>query len=66
MHSHYLYLALDLARERADEANRQRLAALAHRAPDRVTRVRRAVARAALEVARAADQATVDRRARVA
>jgi hypothetical protein len=55
MHSHYLFLALDVARERAAEADANRRAALA-RPGERVgVRVRRAVARAALAVARAAD-----------
>jgi len=56
MQSHYLFLALDLARERTEEAERQRLASLAHPAPTTVSRFRRTVARAALAVARAADE----------
>src|SRR4051794_36670613 len=56
MHSHYLFLALDLARERAAEADSQRLAALARLGAPRKGRVRRLVARAALAVARAADE----------
>ena len=56
MHSHYVFLALEVARERAAEADAQRLAALAHQPMESVSlRVRRAVARAALAVARAAD-----------
>ena len=31
MHSHYVFLALEVARERAAEADARRLAALAHR-----------------------------------
>jgi hypothetical protein len=60
MHSHYLFLALDLARERAAEADRYRLAALA-RNPEKneVGFVRRMVARAAVAIARAADERAV-------
>jgi len=56
MQSHYLFLALDLAHERQAEAERARLASLGHPAPTLMTRVRRTVARAALAVARAADE----------
>jgi len=59
MQSQYLFLALDLARERADEANRERLAALGH--PARPGRIRRFVARTAIAVARAADERVVAR-----
>jgi hypothetical protein len=55
MHSHFLFLALDVARERAAEADRHRLASLTHPGEPVTLRVRRAVARAALAVARAAD-----------
>jgi hypothetical protein len=63
MHSNYLFLALDLARERAAEADRERLASMAHPVPSSVTRIRRTVARAAVAVARAADHATLERNA---
>ena len=56
MHAYYAFLALDLARERAAEANAQRLARLGRRAEPDVGVVRRAVARVALAVARAADE----------
>ena len=57
MHSHYLFLALDLARERAAEADRYRLARLAQSGePARVGLIRRTVARAAVAIARAADE----------
>jgi hypothetical protein len=62
MQSHYLFLALDLARERVAEAERARLASLAEPAPSRVTRARRAVARVAIAIARAADETALDRR----
>jgi hypothetical protein len=55
MHAYYTFLALDLARERAAEADAQRLAALAHRGESRPGVVRRAIARIAIAVARAAD-----------
>lgn len=55
MHSSYAFLALDLANERAAEADAQRLALLAHRGEARPGLLRRAVARLALAVARAAD-----------
>jgi len=54
MHSFYTFIALELARERAAEADRERLAALAHPRSE-VGIVRRAVARVAVAVARAAD-----------
>jgi hypothetical protein len=56
MQSYYTFIALDLARERAAEADRHRLAALAHNDADRVGVVRRIVARVAVAVARAADE----------
>jgi len=56
MHSHYLFVALDTARERAAEADRHRLAARAHAGTPRVNVDRRTVARAALAVARVADE----------
>ena len=60
MQSHYLFLALDTARARAAEADRNRLAAEARAANaqariGRVNVVRRTVARLAVFVARAAD-----------
>ena len=55
MHSFYTFIALDLARERAAEADRERLASLAH-PRNEVGIVRRAVARVAVAVARAADE----------
>ena len=51
----FAILALDLARERAAEADAYRLAALANRDDPRPSRVRRGIARIALAVARAAD-----------
>jgi hypothetical protein len=59
MQSYYTFIALDLARERAAEADRHRLAALAHRDADQVGVVRRIVARVAVAVARAADERLV-------
>ena len=56
MHSYYTFIALDLARERAAEADNERLAALAHHRSTEVGLVRRAVARLAVAVARAADE----------
>ena len=56
MHSYYTMIALDLARERAAEAERERLAALAHPRSTDVGIVRRTVARVAVAVARAADE----------
>jgi hypothetical protein len=61
--NHYLFFALDTARERAAEADRHRLAAQARAAaaglPPHVNPVRRAVARVAMAVARAADEAAL-------
>lgn len=59
MHSYYTFIALDLARERAAEADRSRLAALAHPRSHEVGIVRRIVARVAVAVARAADERLV-------
>ena len=59
MQSHYLFLALDLARERAAEANRERLAALAHQGQSRPGTIRRVIARIAIAIARAADERVV-------
>jgi hypothetical protein len=61
MHSFYLMQALDLAHERAAEADRYRLAESAHRHAAGPNRLRRVVARAAVAVARAADEAAVGR-----
>jgi hypothetical protein len=58
MHSHYTFLALEIARERAAEADARRLAAavaLERRGPARPSALRRAIARVAFAVARAAD-----------
>ena len=55
MHTYYAFLALDLASERAAEADAQRLAALGRRREARPSAVRRLIARAALAIARAAD-----------
>ena len=55
MHNYYLLMALDTARARAAEADRYRLAAAARTQPARVNAVRRGLARAALVLARAAD-----------
>jgi hypothetical protein len=55
MHSYYTFIALDLARQRTADADRERLAALSHRSTE-VGFVRRAVARVAVAVARAADE----------
>ena len=58
MHSNHVFLALEIARERAAEADAQRLGRLwrlAHPTEPFSARVRRSVARIALAVARAAD-----------
>ena len=55
MQQYYTFIALELARERAAEANAQRLAALSHPAEPRTAGIRRVIARIALAVARAAD-----------
>jgi hypothetical protein len=61
--NHYLFYALETARERAAEADRHRLAAQARAAqaglPAAVNPVRRAVARLAVAVARVADEAAL-------
>ena len=59
MQQYYAFIALDLARERAAEANAQRLAHLARPVEARPSRIRRAIARLALAVARAADEEIV-------
>ena len=61
MQSHQLFLALDLARERAAEADRDRLARQARSASSGVGPVRRLVARFAVAVARAADERAIPR-----
>lgn len=53
--NYYVFLALDLARQRAAEADERRLAALAEPGEPRAAGLRRAIARIALAVARAAD-----------
>jgi hypothetical protein len=61
MHNHYYaFMALELARQRAAEADQNRLAALA-RPPrsNQVGIVRRFIARAAVAIARAADECSV-------
>jgi hypothetical protein len=55
MQQYYTFIALELARERAAEANAQRLAALAHPGEPRTAGIRRVIARVALAIARAAD-----------
>ena len=55
MQHYYTFIALELARERAAEANAQRLAALSHRGEPRTAGIRRVIARVALAIARAAD-----------
>jgi hypothetical protein len=55
MQHYYTFIALELARERAAEANAQRLAALSHPAEPRTVGIRRLITRIALAVARAAD-----------
>ncbi len=66
MQSHYLFVALDIAAERAAEAERYRLAKRARQPSNDVNRIRRIVARVAVAVARAADETTVDRAATAA
>ena len=53
--NYYAFIALQLAQERAAEANAQRLAALGHPGEPRFASLRRGIARVALAVARAAD-----------
>ena len=55
MQYYYAFLALELANERAREAEAQRLAARAHTVEPRTAGLRRTIARFALAVARAAD-----------
>jgi len=55
----YVFLALDLAEQRAAEARAERLAALAHTSEPRTGGLRRAIARTAIAVARAADAEAV-------
>ena len=61
--NHYLFFAIDTARQRAAEADRYRLAAKARATEaglaQHVNPVRRAVARLAVAVARAADEAAL-------
>ncbi|HEY7132754.1 MAG TPA: hypothetical protein VH440_10910 [Candidatus Limnocylindrales bacterium] len=59
MHSYYLLQALDIAQERAAEADRNRLAAQGRRTAHGPNALRRLVARAAVAVARVADESTV-------
>ena len=59
MFTHYTFLALDLAAQRTAEADRYRLAAAARADRHEVSRLRRLVARAAVAVARAADDTVV-------
>ena len=56
MQQYYTFIALELARERAAEANAQRLASLSHPGEPPTARIRRAIARVALAIARAADE----------
>ena len=56
MHAYYTFLALDIARQRAAEAEAARLASLGRPAPSRMTVLRRGVARIAVAIARAADR----------
>jgi hypothetical protein len=58
MRSYYTFIALELARQRAAEANAQRL--FAHPGEPRTAGLRRVIARIALAVARAADAAAAD------
>lgn len=55
MSSYYMFLALETARQKTAEADAQRLAALAHPGEQRPSLVRRAIARVAFAIARAAD-----------
>jgi hypothetical protein len=59
MHTHYHFLALDLAAQRSAEAERYRLAATAQGRRHEAGRFRRLVARAAVAIARAADETVV-------
>jgi len=53
--NYYAFIALDLARERAAEADAQRLASFAQPGEPRTAGLRRTIARVALAIARAAD-----------
>jgi hypothetical protein len=59
MLTYYTFLALDLAAQRTAEADAYRLAAAARADRHEVSRFRRLVARAAVAVARAADDTVV-------
>jgi hypothetical protein len=60
MYAYYAFMALDLANRRVEEADRARLAALVrHGQPERVGILRRAIARGAFAIARAADDGHV-------
>jgi hypothetical protein len=59
MQTYYLFLALDLARQRSAEADRARLAGLANAGRSDVGPLRRLVARTAIAIARAADDRAV-------
>jgi hypothetical protein len=61
MRSYYTLIALELARERAAEANAQRL--FTHPGEPRTAWLRRVVARLALAVRRAADERAANRAA---
>ncbi len=53
--NYYAFIAMDLARQRAAEAEAQRLAAFANPGEPRTAGVRRVIARVAFAIARAAD-----------
>jgi hypothetical protein len=53
--NYYAFLALDIARQRANEAREARLAALAKPGEQHAGAIRRSIARVALVVARLAD-----------
>ncbi len=59
MYSHYLFIALDIAGQRAAEASQHRLAETAHHDAARVNPIRRLVARTAVAVARVADETAI-------
>ena len=59
MRSYYTFIALELARERAAEANAQRL--FTHPGEPRTAWLRRVIARIALAVGRATDERAADR-----
>lgn len=59
-YSHYLLLALDTARDRAAEADRHRLAAIARGDRPAAGTARRLVARVAVAIARLADERTLE------